>query len=303
MNTFFKTEIILTVYLLLCISTATAQEQKSDYYTPTQSDTWVATDALKRTVGEGIPESRKKNKTVGIFYFIWQGAHGYDHHSASLPDEGVMQATVADSISPYDISEMLRKNPENPAYGPVHAFHYWGQPYLGYYLPNDEWVIRKHGQMISDAGVDVIIVDVTNAAIYQPQVRKICEVYSQMRSEGNASPQIAFIVNSNPKETLKRLYREFYDKGLYKDLWFMWKGKPLLLCPPEGITPDMANFFSIRHSWFASSWDWFGNGKDKWTWADLYPQKAGWHESPDQPEEVSVCAATHPTFSNGLIMP
>lgn len=299
MNTFFKTEIILTVYLLLCISTATAQEQKPDYYTPTQSDTWVATDALKRTVGEGIPESRKKNKTVGLFYFIWQGAHGYDHHSASLPDEGVMQATVADSISPYDISEMLRKNPENPAYGPVHAFHYWGQPYLGYYLPNDEWVIRKHGQMISDAGVDVIIVDVTNAAIYQPQVRKICEVYSQMRSEGNASPQIAFIVNSNPKETLKRLYREFYDKGLYKDLWFMWKGKPLLLCPPEGITPDMANFFSIRHSWFASSWDWFGNGKDKWTWADLYPQKAAWHESPDQPEEVSVCAATHPTSNIG----
>jgi hypothetical protein len=299
MNIVLKTGIIFTGYLLLCINHTTAQKQQQNYYTPTQSDTWVATDALGRTIGENIINPRRTHKTVGLFYFIWQGAHGYDHHSGSLPDEGVMTATAADSISPYDISEMLRKNPENPAYGPVHAFHYWGQPYLGYYLPDDEWVIRKHAQMISDAGVDVIILDVTNAAIYQPQVRKICKVYSQMRAQGNATPQIAFIINSNPETTLQRLYTEFYGKGMYKDLWFQWKGKPLLLCPPEGITPEMADFFTVRHSWFASSWEWFGDGKDKWTWADLYPQKAGWHESPDRPEEVSVCAATHPTSNIG----
>lgn len=299
MNIILKTGITLAGYLLLCVNSTIAQKPQPDYYTPTQSDTWVATDALGRTVGENIATARRTDKTVGLFYFIWQGAHGYDHHSGSLPDEGVMATTAADSISPYDISEMLRKNPENPAYGPVHAFHYWGQPHLGYYLPDDEWLIRKHAQMISDAGVDVIILDITNAAIYQPQVRKICKVYSQMRIQGNATPQIAFIINSNPKETLQRLYTEFYDKGLYKDLWFIWKGKPLLLCPPEGITPKMNDFFTVRHSWFASSWEWFGNGKDKWTWADFYPQKAGWHESPEHPEEVSVCAATHPTSNIG----
>lgn len=139
MNIVLKTGIIFTGYLLLCINYTTAQKQQQNYYTPTQSDTWVATDALGRTVGENIINFRRAHKTVGLFYFIWQGAHGYDHHSGSLPDEGVMTATATDSISPYDISEMLRRNPENPAYGPVHAFHYWGQPYLGYYLPDDEW--------------------------------------------------------------------------------------------------------------------------------------------------------------------
>ncbi|MFV0418726.1 MAG: hypothetical protein ACK5KT_08365 [Dysgonomonas sp.] len=269
------------------------------YYTPAHSDTWVAQDALSRKIDNHDYPQRRTNKKVGIFYFIWQGAHGYDHHSAGLADESLMKASPTDTVSPYDISEMLLENPDNPQYGPEHAFHYWGQPHMGYYLPNDEWIIRKHAQMISDAGIDVIIIDVTNAAIYIPQVIRICEVYTRMRKEGNTTPQISFIINSNPKPTLQRLYTSFYEKDLFRDLWFEWKGKPLLLCPPEGTTPEMHQFFTIRHAWFASSWDWFGDGKDKWTWADLYPQKAGWHESPDKPEEVSVCAATHPTSNIG----
>lgn len=286
----------LLILTLLYVITAVSQQS---YYTPARSDTWVAQDALSRNIDTKNYPARRNDKKVGIFYFIWQGAHGYDQHSGGLPDEGVMEATSSDTISPYDISEMLRQNPENPQYGPIHAFHYWGQPYMGYYLPNDEWIIRKHAQMISDAGIDVIVIDVTNAAIYIPQVKKICEVYTQMRKEGNTTPQISFIINSNPKPTLQRLYSSFYEKGLYQDLWFEWKGRPLLLCPPEGTTPEMHDLFTIRHAWFASSWPWFGDGKDKWTWADLYPQKAGWHESPDKPEEISVCAATHPTSNIG----
>ena len=287
--------ILLLIISFLAVNTVFSQS----YYTPAKSDTWVAQDALSRKIDNNGYPQRRTEKKVGIFYFIWQGAHGYDHHSGGLADESVMKASPADTISPYDISEMLRTNPNNPQYGPEHAFHYWGQPYMGYYLPNDEWIIRKHAQMISDAGIDVIIIDVTNAAIYIPQVIRICEVYSRMREEGNTTPQISFIINSNPKPTLQRLYSSFYEKGLFHDLWFEWKGKPLLLCPPEGTTPEMHKFFTIRHSWFASSWDWFGDGKDKWTWADFYPQKAGWHESPDKPEEVSVCAATHPTSNIG----
>lgn len=272
---------------------------QQSYYTLSRSDTWVAQDALSRKIDNKNYPQPRANKKVGIFYFIWQGAHGYDQHAAGLADEGVMPASPSDTISPYDISQMLRENPDNPQYGPVHAFHYWGQPYMGYYLPNDEWIIRKHAQMISDAGIDVIIIDVTNAAIYLPQVKRLCEIYTLMRKEGNITPQIAFILNSNPKPTLERLYSSFYEKGLFRDLWFDWKGKPLLLCPPEGTTPEMHDFFTIRHTWFASSWDWFGDGKDKWTWADLYPQQPGWHNSPDKPEEVSVCAATHPMSNIG----
>lgn len=271
-----------------------------DHYNRKMSDTWTAVDGLGRTVrDDGRYPSLRENRTVGIFYFTWMGAHGYDNHIPPLSDEGVHPVLPTDTQSPYDISEMLRRNPDDPQYGPVSAFHHWGEPYFGYYVSNDEWVIRKHGQMLADAGIDVMIIDATNALIYLPQVLTICRVFTEMRSRGSDTPQLAFILNSKSETTLPHLYESFYKKNLYPELWFRWKGKPLLLCPPEGVTLEIDEFFSVRHSWFASSWDWFEDGKDKWPWADFYPQKAGWHESPDIPEAVAVCAATHPTSNIG----
>ena len=177
-----------------------------------------------------------------MFFVIWHGVHGYDR-PASNPDNAVMVPTAADSLSPYDNQKIIDANPQNPQYGAEHAMHHWGEPYLGYYVANDEWVIRKHAQMLSDAGVDMIMFDVTNQAIYLPVVKQICDVYTKMRKEGNKTPQISFIFNTNAKETLENLFDSFYGKNLYKELWFRWKGKPLIFCPPEGITPDMAGFF------------------------------------------------------------
>lgn len=266
------------------------------------ADTWVAKDALGRTLKTAKGnESIRKDKYVGIFYFIWQGAHGFDKHGAGMrADEGVVAKSAADTISPYDISKMLAENPENPKYGPLNAFHHWGEPYFGYYLPDDEWIIRKHAQMLSDAGVDVIILDVTNSAIYLPQVTKIAKIYQSMRKEGLSTPSLAFIVNSNPAKTVNRLYDNIYSKGLFKDLWFYWKGKPLLLAPPQDQSEPIKNFFNIRQSWaWSKGQKWFEDGKDKWTWVDHTPQSYGWHESADKPEQISVSVAEHPMSDIG----
>lgn len=266
-----------------------------------RADTWVATDALGRTLPTaeetGAP---RKDKFVGIFYFIWQGAHGYDNHKSAQADEGVMPKLPSDTASPYDLTKMIAESPDNPQYGPLHAFHYWGEPYFGYYLANDEWIIRKHAQMLSDAGVDVIILDVTNTHLYMPQVKKIGEVYQKMRSEGISTPSISFLLNTAHVKTGTRLYQDFYAQGLYEDLWFYWKGKPLLLCNPEGLPDDMKAFFTLRQSWaWSDTGGWFGDGKDKWPWLDHYPQAYGWHESPDKPEQVTVSVAQHPVSNIG----
>lgn len=264
-----------------------------------QADTWTAVDGLGRKLpvsGKGL----RKDRYVGIFYFIWQGAHGYDGHGNASKNEGVSEKLPGDTISPYDITKLIKENPTNPKYGPVHAFHYWGEPYFGYYLPDDEWIIRKHTQMLSDAGVDVLILDVTNAAIYLPQITKIAEVYKDMRSKGLSTPSLAFIVNSKPAETVQRLYKNIYKKGLFKEFWFQWKGKPLLLCPPEAVTPEIAEFFSVRQSWaWSKDQKWFADGKDKWPWLDHTPQSYGWHESPKKAEEMSVALAEHPMSNIG----
>jgi len=263
------------------------------------ADTWVVTDGIGRTI-EPTETGLRKDKFVGMFYFIWLGAHGYDRHSGGTPDEGIMKKTAGDTISPYNITELLLKDPHNPNYGPLHAFHHWAEPYFGYYLLDDEWVIRKHGQMLSDAGVDVIILDVTNAAIYLPQVTKIAETFRAMRKEGINTPSISFIANSAPERTVKRLYDHIYSKGMFKDLWFYWKGKPLLLSPPEGLTEETRSFFTSRHSWaWSKGQKWFGDGKDKWPWLDHTPQSYGWHESKDRPEQISVAVAEHPMSNIG----
>lgn len=264
------------------------------------ADTWTATDDLGRVIKPENYPSVRKDKYVGIFYFVWQGAHGYDQHRGGTPDGGIMAKTAQDTFSPYDISRLLKANPLDPDYGPVNAFHYWGEPFFGYYLADDEWVIRKHAQMLSDAGVDVIILDATNAAIYLPQVTKIATVYAKLRAEGMSTPAIAIIVNTAPKQTVDKLYNEIYSKGLFKDLWFNWKGKPLLLCPPEALDSTTAAFFSTRQSWaWSKGQKWFGNGHDKWPWLDHYPQAYGWHEAKDQPEQITVSIAQHPMSNIG----
>lgn len=282
----------------LFLSLVCLYAEAQNHYTTTQSDTWTATDALGRRMGDDPYPARRENKTVGIFYFIWMGAHGYDHHT-DTPGGVIPKPTTSDVNSPYDISEMLRKNPDNPQYGPEHAFHYWAKPHFDYYVSNDEWVIEKHIQMIADAGIDVMILDNTNAQIYLPQWLTICKVMTRMRAQGRTTPLLAGMINSNPVKTLQNLYDNFYAKGLYKELWFNWKGKPLVLCPMEGISQECRNFFSIRHAWFDSRQSWFDGSKDKWTWGDYYPQGYGWHESPDKVEQVSVSAATHPTSNIG----
>ena len=251
----------------------------------TFSDTWVATDALGRSLPTatevGAPRA---GKYVGIFYFLW----------------------LEGNAPVYDLTKILADNPANPAYGPKGAFHFWGEPLFGYYRMDDEFVIRKHAQMLSDAGVDVIIFDVTNGLLYEHTYLAICRVYAAMRREGQRTPQIAFIAHAKNDRVVKDLSQKFYGKNLYADLWFQWKGKPLLLSPPEGLTPAETNFFTIRQSWaWTKAGGWFGNGRDKWPWLDHTPQGFGWHESPQRPEQVAVATAEHPignigrSFANG----
>jgi len=99
------------------------------------SDTWVATDALGRKVPT-FPEvpAPRADRTVGIFYFLWHGAH--------------IQG------GPFDVTKILAadpnamQKPDSPLWGPLHAPHHWGEPFFGYYLTDDEGVLRKHAQML-----------------------------------------------------------------------------------------------------------------------------------------------------------
>jgi hypothetical protein len=189
----------------------------------TSADTWVATDALGRPLPV-YPEvtAPRPDRTVGIFYFLWLGEH--------------IQG------GPFDVTRILAADPEamqkpdSPLWGRWHAPHHWGESLFGYYLTNDEGVLRKHAQMLSDAGVDMVIFDVTNQITYRDWYRALLRVWSQERELGNRTPYVAFLTPFwSPSKGVRELWRDLYQPGLHPDLWFRWEGKPLILADPELI--------------------------------------------------------------------
>ena len=211
----------LTISLLLT-SALTLHAQSVDL----MQDTWVGTDALGRKMPTsqevGLPKT-DKSRTVGIFYVTW---HTSDLSKAGHPED-VTQVLHADTAARYDQSRW-------PAIG---GMWHWGEPEYGYFLSADDYVIRHDMSMLADAGVDVIILDLTNAVCYWNEWQKIFDVMEQMKREGNVVPKVCFWSYNGPVITVTQdVYEKYYKAGRYRDLWFYWDGKPLLLC---NMRPDL----------------------------------------------------------------
>ncbi|HOS92696.1 MAG TPA: hypothetical protein PLD23_16540 [Armatimonadota bacterium] len=188
------------------------------------SDTWTATDALGREL-PGFHECGppRAGRQVGIFYFLWLGEH-------------------AGGQGPFDNSKILAADPnaindkDHPLWGPMHAFHHWGEPLFGYYQTDDAYVLRKHAQMLSDAGIDVIIFDVTNQITYRRWYLALLDAFAQVRSSGASTPQVAFLCPFwDPPRVVRELYRDLYAPGIHPELWYRWEGKPLILADPNRL--------------------------------------------------------------------
>ncbi len=216
---------VLLVGCALATHACAASGSHGDLY----PDTWVATDGLGRPVlthaDVGPPRA---DRTVGIFYFLWHGAH--------------IQG------GPYDVTRILAQDPnamarpDSPLWGPLHAPHHWGESLFGYYLTQDTGVLRKHAQMLADAGVDVVVFDVTNQITYKDDYMALLRVWSEVRAAGNRTPQVAFLTPFwDPPKVVRELWRDLYEPGLYPDLWFRWEGKPLILADPALLLDRTGN--------------------------------------------------------------
>ena len=133
-----RRELTLAALLLLAVLPADA----SNPGTP-----WPATDALGRKLptaeAAGPPQT---NRFVGIFYFQWL-----------VPEMPIPKSQNWDG--PYDIGRILArdpdalKQPDSPLWGRIGEYHFWSEPLYGYYRSADPWVIRRHAQLLADAGV------------------------------------------------------------------------------------------------------------------------------------------------------
>ncbi|TDD87814.1 hypothetical protein E1293_07330 [Actinomadura darangshiensis] len=227
----------------------------------TMSDTWVATDGLGRTLPThaevGGPRT---DRFVGVFYFLWLGQHS--------------------TSGPHDISRILTANPDavhdtdDPAWGPMGHFHHWAEPYFGYYLSDDAWVIRRHATMLADAGVDTVVFDVTNGFTYKANYHTLLDTFAEVRAAGGTTPQVAFLAPfGTPRQVVTDLYDDLYKPGIHSDLWFQWDGKPLILADPALLgdgTDEIRGFFTFR-----STQPTYFDGPvkpDQWGWLEVAPQ-------------------------------
>lgn len=249
------------------------------------SETWAATDALGRVLPlaetTGAP---KANRTVGIFYFLWHGGHG--------------------NRGPFDVSKILAADPDamkktdSPLWGPYGFPHYWGEPLFGYYRSDDAWVLRKHAQMLANAGVDTLIFDTTNAEIYRDTFMKLCDVFEQARRDAVRAPQICFMVNTKAGATARNIFESLYKPGLHRDLWFIWQGKPLMICDPQEADAELKNFFTLRKAHWPFE---MKNTKGAWHWEATFPQPFGFDDDPNKPEQVNVSVAQNLRASDGKV--
>ena len=252
-------------------STQDPQEGKKDAYAENGGmnvNYLCGIDMFGRSFGpvSGMDE----NKKVGMFYFIWHGESGK---------------------TTFDNTKQLAEDPDTfwDMTKNVGSFHYWGEPLFGYYLSWDKWVIARHIEMLTSAGVDYLIFDTTNSVTYKQAYTAVFKVLQDYKEAGWNVPKVVFYTNSYSVGTMRNLYEQLYSKGLYKELWYCPNGeKPMIIGNPDDKDyngdKSFLDFFDVRLSqWPDAAYNPDGIPWMEWT----YPQ-------PVHNGFMNVAVAQHP---------
>lgn len=266
----------------------------SDAESLIKPDTWAAVDGLGRTL-PCAAQTGEKNQTkfVGMFYWTWHTNFG-----GSLTAKNVTEILREHPEIAYDFNSPIW---ESESFYPNGRPFFWDEPLWGYYSDLDAYVLRKNAELLADAGVDVIFFDCTNdTATFDNACEKLFEVFTQAKQDGVNVPQIAYILpfskGDDTNTSLRHLYNDIYSKGRYRDLWFMWDGKPLIMAHTAKtgkykLEKEILDFFTFREneaSYFAR--DTLFTGK-KWGWCSDYPQTKFGKSLNGQIEEMTVSVA------------
>lgn len=214
-------------------------------------------DHLGRELVSASEAGGEKGRQVGLFYYLWHGQHG--------------------TQGPFDVSKMLAadpavfEKPDSPLWpDPAHTpMLHWGEPLFGYYRSTDEWVLRRHVQMFIDAGIDVLYFDTTNGYHYREVTDKLFPILEEYRAKGFKVPKFFYYMAPARRgcgtSNVRDVWDNYYSKGLFRDLWFEWDGKPLIVTHPDRPYPQaLLDAFTFRRpTWGTPS------APDTWYWGGM----------------------------------
>lgn len=252
----------------------------------------AGTDELGRTLPQndetGDPKS---DRQVGMFYFLWCG----DEHSL-----------VSDHY--WDLTKIVAEHPEvledkdNKWWGSPEfsRFYYWGEPIYGYYRSDDYWVHLRSMQLLTDAGVDFVVIDATNAFVYEKQADVLMRAMDAVRKQGKNPPRIVFYTNTQSGDRIQQAYEAFYKPGApyyHPECWYYLDGKPLII----GVTAqtkgrEYENFFTYRESQWPNEPD-KANG---WPWISFTRPQKVYSNASGEREIINVSVSQHPDWEAGM---
>ena len=176
---------------------------------------------------------KSKEKEVGMFYFLWLGSHG---GQGPYNNEQIVAANPSATLSV--------ANWQAAGGGKLYEFHHWGEPLFGYYISSDEWVIRKHVQMLTLADIDYVVFDTTNAFTYDSNALKLFAILDEYYKQGWDVPKFAYMTHALSNQTMEHIYKEIYlAHPEYSHLWYMKDGKPLII--GNDPSDEIRSFFTF----------------------------------------------------------
>ncbi len=269
-------------------ATNASSESQTNAIDPTQ---WVAVDGLGRELTTYEEAGDKKEKYVGVFYWTWHQELRKAQPSTNLTE---FIAKYPDAKNDYD----------HEAWKQTAGAYFWDEPIYGYYAGADSYVLRKQAELLADADVDFVVFDCTNASYtWDATYLRLLKVWSEAKEDGVDVPQITFMLNFAPipdtAVSLKNIYRKLYSKEKYKDLWFYWDGKPLMIAHPEILDVSDENEKEIYDffTWRRNEASYFSSDKSNkyWGWLSVYPQAL--YKQRDKVEMTTVGVAMNADYT------
>lgn len=257
---------------------------------------YAATDDVDRTLPTATTTGvigENGEHYVGIFYFLWMGEHG-DWGAYNLEE---IRQKYGDNAK---LANYVDPETKKSIYGPVGAMHHFAEPLYGYYYSSDEWVMRKHIELLTNAGIDFLFLDATNSYTYASSAIKLMKIIHEYNEMGYNPPKIVFYTNSNSIGTMSNIYDQIYKSKIYPDTWFYVDGKPCIIGDSAQATntndikklETLKKFFTVKESQWPN--DYANPLKDNaWPWMSFaWPQ--GVHKDAEgNPSAINVAIAQH----------
>ncbi len=236
------------------------------------ADTWAGTDALGRKLAdyEEVGPVKDGLHEVAMFYWNWTTNNT---SNARIPAEIIAAHPEAKDDYYHEAWD-------------TNGRYLWGEPLFGYYTSYDYFTYRRHAEMLANAGVDAIFLDMSNDSwAFVPTTILLFEAFADAKEAGVNIPEI-FTWSTNTHMGFRSLYHNIIENPRFRDIWYEWDGKKLVFGGnPQGaydtygkgedvetnrVLKDIVDNFTWRRN--AER-----NAKDEgiaigWQWLQNYPQ-------------------------------